>query len=370
MRRRFGVVVSLVAITAACAACGSSGKSSPSAGASAPSTAGSSAGPIAVSSAMESLSVATVTSGSALTADMTIAMAKGFFTAHQLTVKLTPGAGANVPNLVVSGQDDIVTGDPTYAIVTAAKGKATTVVRGELGFGSSSDLATSPSITSVAQLKAKQGCKIAAFTQGSSAYGAALGMLKALDLSNCGLLTFATAPAVVGAVVSGSADGGVLAGAAWQSAITAGKIHLLLDSSKPADRALLGESQNFTGSNWYGLADTVKAKGSAIVKFIAGLNEAIQFMKSQTPQAVAAVLKTDPLYATVTADSLATGVAGARGYFDLVTGPGGIITETDWNKLLQALPTWGVPGYTPNAANDSYSNRVDMTYAKEALKLG
>jgi hypothetical protein len=47
-----------------------------------------------------------------------------------------------------------------------------------------------------------------------------------------------------------------------QSAISAGKVHLLLDSTKPADRALLGPSLNFTSSNWCGLTETVNAKGS------------------------------------------------------------------------------------------------------------
>ena len=139
-----------------------------------------------------------------------VAKWEGLYKKYKVNVNLVSASTSLMPSQVVSGQIDIATTSPGPAIAVAEQGMPVAIVytlTQNPGFA----LVTTPSITSVAQLKATDGCRIATTSPGALGYGWYLEYKNKLGLDNCSALSLSSSATQIAALASGSVQAAVLA---------------------------------------------------------------------------------------------------------------------------------------------------------------
>lgn len=346
----------------ACVGCGSSSSSSSSSTSQAASSSGggqsSSSG-----GSLPTFKVALPVAQAAIGSQIVIGVEGGFFKRQGVNVVINTGLGSNTGPAVVSGQDDIGQLGMAAPLQYAKAGKSTTVIYGSTGLGLASNLYTSKKITSIAQLKAKKPCTIATLTQGSSVYGTSSYFNKTLGLG-CKLVVFSGTPEIIGAVSTGRADAATGVNDSMEAAIAAGKANQLVNSENAADRAKYLTSQLFTDVDYFGMTANLASKKDTVVKFLKGMGQVNQFIRTANPTAVATILHKNSIYQTLPVSTLAKQIQSDMIY---IAPYEGYISQADWERGLQVLNSYGLTGFDPTDPVYAYDKRVDMSYYTEAL---
>lgn len=323
---------------------------------------------VEVSDEVESLTVAIPTAGQATSGDVAIAQTQGFFEARGLDVTIMDGLGSNVANVVASGQADLGYAAAAGPLSIARNGADTVIVRAVHGGGIAANLAAGTDIETIDDLRAIDGCTIGSLPAPSLTFGAANLIIEALGLDNCSLQIFPDPPSEAGALVAGNVDAAVSSFSVFQSALDAGTVHYLIDTKEPADVELLGGALDYIEVVYFGIRDNVEGKSSAVAKFLAAIDDAIEFFRTASPDDVAAALAEFPSYSTRTIEQIRADLLTVSSYYE--TGSdGGYISEEAWSTVLDRLKAWDVEGYDAADPSNSYDARVDMSYEKQANSL-
>ncbi len=364
MSRKLGANAALAAVlllTLACVGCGSSSSSTTQAANASNNPGGgrsSSSG-----GSVPTFKVALPVAQAAIGSQIVIGVEGGFFKKQGVNVVVNTGLGSNTGPAVVAGQDDIGQLGMAAPLQYAKAGKSTTVIYGSTGLGLASNLYTAKRITTIAQLKAKKPCTIATLTQGSSVYGTSSYFNKSLGLG-CSLVVYSGTPEIIGAVSTGRADAATGVNDSMEAAIAAGKVNQLVNSQSPADRAKYLTSQLFTDVDYFGMTANLASKKDAVVRFLKGMGQVENFIRTGDPTAVATILHKNSIYQTLPVSTLAKQIQSDRIY---IAPYSGYISRSDWNRGLQVLNSYGLKGFDPSDPTYAYSKRVDMSYYTDAL---
>jgi ABC-type nitrate/sulfonate/bicarbonate transport system substrate-binding protein len=303
-------------------------------------------------------------------APLYVAVAENYFAQNNVKLNIIPNSLANTLPYLTSGRADLAMYSATIALSAAAQGKATSIVyltERQPGFA----LVGGKGTTSIDQLKGKSSCRYGIPQQGTSGYGVGAALHDALALK-CDLVITPDPATMVAQVASGTMDAGVmLASNADQAKSKGGTI--LIDPRSASDRATYFTAETPTGAV-FGVTDNLKKKRAGVVGFIKAMNQAVQFIDSHTDdQVVADLLKADNTFATTPTATLVTNFASSvrpyicKGLIGPVLGNKvGYISESAWNTALQTYKIYGIQGFDPNAAVNSYAQRVDMSYYNQA----
>jgi ABC-type nitrate/sulfonate/bicarbonate transport system substrate-binding protein len=294
-----------------------------------------------------------------------IAAAKHFFQKQNLSVTISDGNGANVSALVVSGRADIGFLGTSAPLNVAAQGKGTSIILGIAGGGAGGGLVGAPGRTdSIAKLKALGSCRIAALPAGTSAWAYAAIYNSSLGL-NCDIVPLPSVATMAAALAAGRVDAAVSAVADFKVAIDAKQAVLLVDPGKLADRQRYIGPASIDSLEW-GLTANLQSKKSAIVRYVRAINEARKYAKSLSDEQVAKILYRFSSYRDRTLDQLTYQVHAVRNLAFLGS-TNGYITSGQWQRTLENVKRWGIPGFDPSNPVFSYSARVDMSYYVQAI---
>jgi ABC-type nitrate/sulfonate/bicarbonate transport system substrate-binding protein len=351
----------IVLLAVACVGCGSSSSSTSQTA----SASGSSSGgqPSSSGGSLPTFKVALPVAQAAIGSQIVIGVEGGFFKKQGVNVVINTGLGSNTGPAVVAGQDDIGQLGMAAPLQYAKAGKSTTVIYGSTGLGLASNLYTSKKITSIAQLKAKKPCTIATLTQGSSVYGTSSYFNKTLGLG-CKLVVFSGTPEIIGAVSTGRADAATGVNDSMEAAIAAGKANQLVNSQSAADRAKYLTSQLFTDVDYFGMTTNLASKKDTVVRFLKGMGQVNQFIRTGDPTAIATILHKNSIYQTLPVSTLAKQIQSDRIY---IAPYSGYIGRSDWERGLQVLNSYGLTDFDPADPIYAYDKRVDMSYYTQAL---
>jgi ABC-type nitrate/sulfonate/bicarbonate transport system substrate-binding protein len=280
----------------------------------------------------------------------------GYFKAAGVNVKIVAG-GANIVTLVTSGQADLGEIGMPSPLLPAAGGKQTSVVFGSNGGGFSAQLAAQPGVASVSQCK-----QVATTGVGTSAYNWTVYYKKALNL-NYNIITQATETDAVSLVVSKQADCVDASSSGLASAVSSGRVKLLLS---PQDPATLPANfpTSITEGTIFGMTSNLNAKATAVVAYMKARLKAVAYIKATSPDQVAKVVLKQPGFNTVTEAVMAEGIKAADPY---LAPDDGAISEADWSTELSWIANGGTAlagGAT--ASTWTFSNRVNPTYVNQA----
>lgn len=356
MIKRSLFLAAALGATLVVAACGSSSSSSSSTSSSATGNAG-------TQPVHATLKVA-LPGGGPVTTPIYLADAKGLFQKEGLKVDISDGNGSNTPVLVVSGQADIGMLGTVAPLIVASKGKSTTIIYNQVGNANGGVVAAPPSVHSLEDLKSVKNCKIATLAPGSSTYGWAQVLVTDLGLP-CEVVPYSTVPVALGSVLAGRANAMVAALQPIETAVTSGKLHLLVDTRKPADREkYYGSSASVPEGTLFGLTDNFKSKAPAIAAFLKAVNEALQLMPTLSTNELAAILRKYPAFASLPRSVLNQSIIDSLPY---VAPNAGYISQQNWADGLKVYSKWGVKGFDASAPVNSYAQRIDMSYYDDGI---
>jgi hypothetical protein len=297
----------------------------------------------------------------------TIASLLHFDTAYGINLKILPNTGANTANLVASGQADAASFTAATAVGLSEQGKQTSVFfLNEYQPGIA--LVGGPDITSLAQLKAFNNCRIASPTPGSSTYLAALIYVRENNLKNCTLVQTPTQAAQVNGTVSGAYQATVLGYSGAVSVVQAGG-HWLIDPTTAKFAKTYGRS-TFAAGMVFGLKSGLQGKRTATVGFLRALMAANNYINTHGNAHIVALLQKDPTFATQPAASLTLGYF-VRPYLGVNAHRGantaGHLDAKEWKKAIVAASQFGVTSFDATASAATYAQAVDMSYYKAAF---
>jgi hypothetical protein len=170
------------------------------------------------------------------------------------------------------------------------------------------------------------------------------------------ILELGDANQIVPSVLSGGSDCAVSALAVLQPGLDRG-LQLLVDPRNPAT-VPPNTIQNTISSGLWGMKANLNQKRPAMEKLMRALKRVEQFIKTATPEQVAAELIKHPDFKTFQADAIAKQVVGEKLFW---FPDGGYIRNSAWPGTL-AYYKYGLPFI--DGANKLYSweERVDMSY--------
>jgi NitT/TauT family transport system substrate-binding protein len=345
---RLSVITLVAAALAVCAAACSSGSGSGS-------------------SASAPLSL-TVADPGALTdfAPLYIAQQAGYFKQQGVNVKIISGPATDTISLLTSGQADLDLYTVASALETAEEGIDTEVIYASASTAGSA-LVTSPGIATLADLQHKAGCRLAAPAAGSQTYANAILLKSALNLP-CTVVTAPSTQVLASGVQSGQYDAGIVV---YTTAlqVVAGGGHMLVDPSQASYQAKYAPNPQVPGNAIFGISSVLSKNKEAVTRFLKAYGQAEKAAAGgSSPTDLANLLLKDPGFAGQTAASLATGLKFGQATFDLgYDGPPGYIGSSNWPHVLDGIERFGLANYSPSAAVNSYSSRVDMSYYDAAF---
>jgi hypothetical protein len=297
----------------------------------------------------------------------TLASLLHFDTAYGINLKILPNTGANTANLVASGQADAASFTAATAVSLSDQGKQTSVfLLNEYQPGIA--LVGGPDITSIAQLRGFNNCRIASPTPGSSTYLAALIYLRENALKNCTLVQTPTQAAQVNGTVSGAYQATVSGYSGAVSVVQAGG-HWLIDPTTEKFAKTYGRS-TFAAGMVFGLKSGLQAKRDATIGFLRATMAANNYINTHGNAQIVSVLQKDSTFATQPAASLALGYF-VRPYLGVNAHRGantaGHLDDKEWKKAIDAAAQFGVTSFDAKSASASYAQAVDMSYYKAAF---
>jgi NitT/TauT family transport system substrate-binding protein len=306
-----------------------------------------------------------VTSGAATgIANAALAQSLGYFKQEGLDVHMSAVAASSTVDAVVSGSADIAAFTVTGALLASNLGKPMTMLYGYQGNHQVGTFITKASIKSLDQLKALSSCKIASGPPGGGLYGYSTFYVKSLGL-HCTLTTFGATPQAVAGVVAGSFDGGAFPYGDVADLANQGKVNMLIDTSKAADRkTYLGPG--FTSNAWFASTGWVKSHKEAIIRLLRAFAKVDHALHTMTSAQLGDALHNlpDPDWNGTSSQVWALGFSRLLPFLNP---DGGYINEANWQTGLETYAGWGLSGYDPKNPTFSYKARVDMSYYESAI---
>jgi ABC-type nitrate/sulfonate/bicarbonate transport system substrate-binding protein len=257
---------------------------------------------------------------------------------------------ANSLNLVVAGEGDLSVIGVSSALVPVREGKETSIVYAISSGLGTGFMAASPNVKSIADCT-----RVSTSRAGSAVFSSAMAY-KTTGGGKFNILELGDANQIVPSVLSGGSDCAVSALAVLQPGLDRG-LQLLVDPRNPAT-VPPNTIQNTISSGLWGMKANLNQKRPAMEKLMRALKRVEQFIKTATPEQVAAELIKHPDFKTFQADAIAKQVVGEKLFW---FPDGGYIRNSAWPGTL-AYYKYGLPFI--DGANKLYSweERVDMSY--------
>jgi len=295
-----------------------------------------------------------------------IAKAAGYFDKEGVSVSIIDNTGANTLNMLIAGQSDLDMYTAPVALKGAEQGKPTTIIYAvERDPGAA--LIGSGNVTSIAQLQAMSSCRLAAGAQGSQGYAYGVIYLKKLSLK-CDQVVAATAGLILAGLKSGSYQAAVTTYNNALLAVQNGD-HMLINPLDPND-AKKYSVQPYPTATFFGLPDNLKAKKESVVRFLRAINDAnVLIHKGGNLQELTNLMLSIDAFKPTPADVMQQQIQSIIPFIGAGMGSKpGYIPQDLWNNALQQYTVWGLDGFDPGAAVNSYKQRVDMSYYDAAIK--
>jgi ABC-type nitrate/sulfonate/bicarbonate transport system substrate-binding protein len=310
------------------------------------------------------LKVVTGGTGAAVS-NAALAQSLGYFKDENLEVSMTAAASSTVINSILTGASDIAGFSNSAVVLAAQEGKSATVLFGYLGNHQAGSFIARSGITTIEQLQALPNCKLATGTPGGSFYGYVNYYMKRLNLK-CTTTQFSDSTIAIGTVVAGTYDGGAFSLSNIGELGRQGKVNLLVDTSKKADRDTYLPPGEFTSNSWYASTDWLKTHKEEAIRFVRALGKVDRAYRTMTPDQLGAALHNspDPAWNVTSAADWTAQFVVALPFLDPNNG---YITEADWNNGLDFFSLWGLAGYDAKNPLFAYSVRVDMSYYETAI---
>ena len=257
---------------------------------------------------------------------------------------------ANSLNLVVAGEGDLSVIGVSSALVPVREGKETSIV-----YAISSGLGTGFMAAS-ANVKSIADCtRVSTSRAGSAVFSSAMAY-KISSGARFNILELDDANQIVPSVLSGGSDCAVSALAVLQPGLEKG-MQLLVDPRNPAS-VPANTIQNTVSSGLWGMKDNLRQKRPAVEKLMRALKRVEQYIKTATPEQVAAELIKHPDFKTFTPEAIARQVVGEKLFW---FPDGGYIRNSAWPGTL-AYYKYGLPFIDASNKLYAWDERVDMSY--------
>lgn len=257
---------------------------------------------------------------------------------------------ANSLNLVVAGEGDLSVIGVSSALVPVREGKETSIVYAISSGLGTGFMAASPNVKSIADCT-----RVSTSRAGSAVFSSAMAY-KTMGGGKFNILELGDANQIVASVLSGGSDCAVSALAVLQPGLEKG-LHLLVDPRNPAT-VPPNTIQNTVSSGLWGMKDNLRQKRQAVEKLMRALKRVEQFIKTASPEQVAAELIKHPDFKTYTPDAIARQVVGEKLFW---FPDGGYVRNANWPGTL-AYYKYGLPFIDAGNKLYSWDERVDMSY--------
>jgi ABC-type nitrate/sulfonate/bicarbonate transport system substrate-binding protein len=297
------------------------------------------------------------------------ALAKNLFQKYNVKVNVLSGTENSTAALVSSGQAQIGLWTPSFPLEMASQGQDTKIIFAMTG-AILPDFVTQPSITSMAQLQAMKSCRINTPQVGTVFYADAVALKNYFHLS-CSIVPLTTATVQVPSVVAGEYQAADVSATAAVSAITQGKVHLLVNPlNMTAAEAKALPHNNNPDVVAFGESSALKAHKVAVERFLQALIAGDHVISSESSKALGTLTATSPILQTDLGALTTTAATDSWAVEkpEIPTGSKiGFIDPAQWKAELEEMTTWGLVNFSPTNPSNSYSKRIDMTYLNSAL---
>jgi hypothetical protein len=296
-----------------------------------------------------------------------VAQQDGLYAKHHVKVNFVPSTGTNVASLLIANRVDIVDATTTYAVSLAEQGQGVSVIYNTSNYGITVAALIGAKGSTLAGLKAKgSGCRIAATTPGTVLYGWTLQVEHSLGL-HCGLSTSANLAQVTASVTNGAADAAAVLVDSGTALVKKGQASMLFDplTMSVQQRNALVPVTAFPDGIMLGLRANLDSKSVAVERFLGALNDALNVVRSSTPEQLATTLSKVPTFATADLSSMAIAWQSQQSLLPSTT-QGAQITQQDWTNVLTGVGGWGLTTVSPSDPKVAYAKIVDMSYLDKA----
>lgn len=286
-----------------------------------------------------------------------VADVEGFYEDENLDVEITV-AGANLVNLLVSGQADIGVLGTSSAFLPVREGRSTSILYLNSGGAIGGFLAAEPGVETV-----NDCTRMATFNVGSSGYAWTVLYKEAFN-ADYDIVPVQDVPAIISTVTSGGANCAVSSLAAFGEQLENGDLHLIVD---PRDEEAFPPSipRNLVEGAVWGMTDRLEEKQSAIVRFLRAYHEGFQTINASTSGEIAELLRNaDSEWRAFPREALTERIESTRFSF---TPLDGYVPPDVWSGTLQFFREGGLDFIDPDDPEWSYEERVDTSYYEEAI---
>lgn len=294
-----------------------------------------------------------------------IAEANGYFKDAGVKVNFIDAAGANVLNLIASGQADITFFGTALSFSMVTQGKPTKVIYNFSGGGLGGMLVANKPYKDPTELGGK---RIGTVGVNGSAYGYAQ-LYSQYTQKNGGakyeIVSFNDPITLANSVKSGQVEAGVGPEGWFAAGLKDGGFHIVVDT-KSADQRTKYVGGYFAENSMFGLAETLNAKRPAVVRYLKGIDKALAWIRSHSPQEIADLLvqKAGPFKSV----PVATQVVSATYTSNFWSPERGRISSDMWANSLPRFGLWNLQNVDVTKPDFAYAQIVDMSYLDEALK--
>ncbi|TAK68199.1 MAG: ABC transporter substrate-binding protein [Actinomycetota bacterium] len=339
--KRLATVSALLAVPVIVAACGSSDNSGGS-------NSGAAVAPLVFANASYDVSQALIY----------VAQYGGYFKQQGVDVTVNM-VGSAVATSLTSGQADIAGSGGSQAFAITNQGKDTTQL-----FWTLSGKAVGFMIAK-AEIKSPTECKtLVTSVPGGSAYGWAVAYKKAYNATYDITGTADQTLSATG-VASGKFDCAANTIGQFSPSVNAGKAHYIVDPRDPNSLPEAARNLENLGTSYFAMKNTIASKRESVVRFIKAINQAVEYVKTHTPEEVAAVLQNDTNYKAIDKTVLAGQIKDITfGYAP----NGGFISKDAWASIIAFNQGAGLTYLSTTDPKWSYESNVDMSYWEAAKK--
>ncbi len=214
------------------------------------------------------------------------------------------------------------------------------------------------------------GRKMGSLGVGSVAYGAATLWNKYLvskGLKPMELIPLQSAAATVPLLASGQIDAAGGQADKFVLAIQEGKQKMIINGYDKLANSL--QSYDVVGSGYFALREKIDKNRGAFVRFVAGLREAMVWMKTASNEQVAQVLKGNEEFKDKPLATIRLEVEIDRRFWNPGEPTDGLITKKMWKTTLDAYAKYDIPGISVDEKHFSYKSTVDRSIWDDATKL-
>ena len=294
-----------------------------------------------------------------------VAEANGYFKDAGVKVNFLNNVGMNVLNFIASGQADVTYFGTALAFSMVARGKPTSVIYNFSGGGIGGMVLANKPYKDVMELSGK---RVGTLGVNGGSYGFAQFYSQYIQKrggTKFDIVPFADPATLVNSVKSGQVDAATSQEGLFAAAEKAGGIYVVVDTKDATQRAkYIGPY--VAENSMFGATDVLQVKRDAVVRYLRGIDKALAWVRSHSPEELAALLvDKSPTFKSI---PLETELVSTRYTSHFWSPERGRISEDMWNRSLPLFALWNLQGVDVTKPEFAYGQRVDMSYLDEALK--